>query len=104
MAVAAVRSGIKPGKGELRESQQDGLQRSARPGRPLPPLQTGLRSDGQQGGSPRPPSAARRYSALQTEADPARAERALSVFNVVTFPNTVCSSTSGYNGTCYTGM
>ena len=24
------------------------------------------------------------------------------MFNVVTFPNSVCAATSGYNGTCYT--
>merc|ERR1711862_492257 len=28
--------------------------------------------------------------------------KALSLFNVVTFPNTACGATSGYNGTCYT--
>jgi hypothetical protein len=26
----------------------------------------------------------------------------LSIFNVVTFPNSACGATSGYNGTCYT--
>merc|ERR1712083_749743 len=28
--------------------------------------------------------------------------KALSIFNVVTFPNSACGATSGYNGTCYT--
>jgi len=28
--------------------------------------------------------------------------KALSVFNVVTFPNSACGASSGYNGTCYT--
>jgi len=31
-----------------------------------------------------------------------REERVLSVFNVVTFPNSACGATNGYNGTCYT--
>jgi len=31
-----------------------------------------------------------------------REKKALSVFNVVTFPNSACGATSGYNGTCYT--
>jgi len=31
-----------------------------------------------------------------------RREKALSVFNVVTFPNSACGATSGFNGTCYT--
>merc|ERR1712193_523638 len=31
-----------------------------------------------------------------------RTARNLSVFNVVSFPNSVCGATSGYNGTCYT--
>jgi len=31
-----------------------------------------------------------------------RASRNLSVFNVVSFPNSVCGANSGYNGTCYT--
>lgn len=30
-----------------------------------------------------------------------REEKALSIFNVVKFPNSVCSATNGYNGTCY---
>merc|ERR1712123_322174 len=32
----------------------------------------------------------------------ARDSKALSVFNVVTFPNTACGASTGYNGTCYT--
>merc|ERR1712027_159629 len=28
--------------------------------------------------------------------------KALSIFNVVTFPNSACGATNGYNGTCYT--
>ena len=40
---------------------------------------------------------------MQTESDQERRHKALSVFNVVTFPNTVCAATTGYNGTCYTG-
>merc|ERR1719330_398119 len=31
-----------------------------------------------------------------------RGNRLLSVFNVVTFPNSACGASSGYNGTCYT--
>jgi len=31
-----------------------------------------------------------------------RTKKVLSIFNVVTFPNTPCGGTSGYNGTCYT--
>jgi len=34
--------------------------------------------------------------------NPSRDKRVMSVFNVVTFPNTACGSSSGYNGTCYT--
>ena len=30
------------------------------------------------------------------------AGKGLPIFNVVTFPNSVCAATSGYNGTCYT--
>jgi len=30
-----------------------------------------------------------------------RQDKALSVFNVVKFPNSACAATSGYNGTCY---
>jgi len=32
----------------------------------------------------------------------ARSKKALSVFNVVTFPNIACGATTGYNGTCFT--
>ena len=32
----------------------------------------------------------------------AREEKVLSVFNVVTFPNSACGASNGYNGTCYT--
>jgi len=32
----------------------------------------------------------------------ARDGKALSVFNVVTFPNVACGASTGYNGTCYT--
>ena len=28
--------------------------------------------------------------------------RVLSVFNVVTFPNSACGASNGYNGTCFT--
>jgi len=38
----------------------------------------------------------------QTDGDNNRTKKTLSVFNVVTFPNTPCGGTSGYNGTCYT--
>ena len=31
-----------------------------------------------------------------------RGGRNLSVFNVVSFPNSVCGATNGFNGTCYT--
>ena len=31
-----------------------------------------------------------------------REDRVLSVFNVVTFPNSACGASNGYNGTCYT--
>ena len=31
-----------------------------------------------------------------------RDSKVFSVFNVVTFPNSACGATSGYNGTCYT--
>ena len=36
------------------------------------------------------------------DAGEVRDGKALSVFNVVTFPNSACSATNGYNGTCYT--
>merc|ERR1719191_1676642 len=38
----------------------------------------------------------------EAEAEVSRGGKALSVFNVVTFPNSACGATSGYNGTCYT--
>ena len=31
-----------------------------------------------------------------------RQEKVFSVFNVVSFPNSACGASSGYNGTCYT--
>ena len=31
-----------------------------------------------------------------------REGKVLSVFNVVTFPNSACGASNGYNGTCYT--
>jgi len=31
-----------------------------------------------------------------------RDKKVLSVFNIVTFPNSACGASSGYNGTCYT--
>ena len=31
-----------------------------------------------------------------------KVDKAMSVFNVVTFPNSACGSSSGYNGTCFT--
>ena len=36
------------------------------------------------------------------EEDGQRQDRVLSVFNVVTFPNSACGASNGYNGTCYT--
>eukprot|EP00091_Calanus_sinicus_P003547 TRINITY_DN1371_c0_g1_i3.p1 TRINITY_DN1371_c0_g1~~TRINITY_DN1371_c0_g1_i3.p1 ORF type:complete len:307 (-),score=40.59 TRINITY_DN1371_c0_g1_i3:169-1023(-) len=39
----------------------------------------------------------------KTDADPyQRGTKALSVFNVVTFPNVACGASTGYNGTCFT--
>jgi len=38
----------------------------------------------------------------QEETPSARDGKALSVFNVVTFPNSACGASNGYNGTCYT--
>merc|ERR1712244_150891 len=38
----------------------------------------------------------------RTEVDEGRGAKALSIFNVVTFPNSACGATNGYNGTCYT--
>ena len=39
---------------------------------------------------------------LAEEEDSQRQDRVLSVFNVVTFPNSACGASNGYNGTCYT--
>merc|ERR1711936_859557 len=39
---------------------------------------------------------------LTADVEEERDGRLLSVFNVVTFPNSACGATSGYNGTCYT--
>jgi len=36
------------------------------------------------------------------EEEQERAGKSLSVFNVVTFPNSACGASNGYNGTCYT--
>merc|ERR1719435_699224 len=36
------------------------------------------------------------------EDDHDRAKKALSVFSVVTFPNSACGASTGFNGTCYT--
>ena len=41
-------------------------------------------------------------SLTEEESLPERGNRLLSVFNVVTFPNSACGASSGYNGTCYT--
>merc|ERR1719431_2333547 len=41
-------------------------------------------------------------SANKTSEQVQRGARALSVFNIVSFPNSACGATSGYNGTCYT--
>jgi len=38
----------------------------------------------------------------KTEDAELRVAKALSVFTVVTFPNSACGASSGYNGTCYT--
>merc|ERR1712232_189728 len=40
--------------------------------------------------------------ACSGEDDQERSAKSLSVFNVVTFPNSACGATNGYNGTCYT--
>merc|ERR1711936_264962 len=37
-----------------------------------------------------------------TETQEERDGKVLSVFNVVTFPNSACGASNGYNGTCYT--
>ena len=36
------------------------------------------------------------------EEESSRNGKVLSVFNVVTFPNSACGATNGYNGTCFT--
>ena len=41
-------------------------------------------------------------TAEEVHEDSSRDGKVLSVFNVVTFPNSACGATSGYNGTCYT--
>merc|ERR1712141_404216 len=41
-------------------------------------------------------------AACSGEDDQERSAKSLSVFNVVTFPNSACGATNGYNGTCYT--
>merc|ERR1719347_928959 len=38
----------------------------------------------------------------RTDVEEGAKAKVLSVFNVVTFPNSACGATSGYNGTCYT--
>merc|ERR1712115_220089 len=38
----------------------------------------------------------------RTDVEEGARAKALSIFNVVTFPNSACGATSGYNGTCYT--
>merc|ERR1719512_35679 len=38
----------------------------------------------------------------RTDVEEVAKAKALSIFNVVTFPNSACGATSGYNGTCYT--
>jgi len=40
--------------------------------------------------------------ACHGEEEPERSAKSLSVFNVVTFPNSACGASNGYNGTCYT--
>jgi len=40
--------------------------------------------------------------AYNKEEDSSKHAKALSVFNVVTFPNDACGASNGYNGTCYT--
>ena len=40
--------------------------------------------------------------ACSGEDDQERSAKSLSVFNVVTFPNSACGASNGYNGTCYT--
>merc|ERR1712117_52413 len=38
----------------------------------------------------------------RTDVEEGAKAKALSIFNVVSFPNTACGATSGFNGTCYT--
>merc|ERR1719288_227261 len=40
--------------------------------------------------------------ACNGEEEQERSAKSLSVFNVVTFPNSACGASNGYNGTCYT--
>jgi len=40
--------------------------------------------------------------ACNGEDEQERSGKSLSVFNVVTFPNSACGASNGYNGTCYT--
>merc|ERR1712176_1664613 len=40
--------------------------------------------------------------ACSGEDDQERSAKSLSVFNVVTFPNSACGASNGYNGTCFT--
>jgi len=40
--------------------------------------------------------------ACNGEDEQERSAKSLSVFNVVTFPNSACGASNGYNGTCYT--
>merc|ERR1712119_36888 len=40
--------------------------------------------------------------ACSGEEEQERSGKSLSVFNVVTFPNSACGASNGYNGTCYT--
>merc|ERR1712073_25996 len=42
--------------------------------------------------------------ANRTETQEEREGKVLSIFNVVTFPNSACGATNGYNGTCYTAV
>merc|ERR1719331_2873179 len=47
------------------------------------------------------PASASESNHTQLEESSSRLDRQFSVFNVVTFPNSVCAASSGYNGTCY---
>ena len=42
------------------------------------------------------------FAAEEDSSELSRSGKALSVFNVVTFPNSACGASNGYNGTCYT--